>query len=247
MYYLAQRFLDNQKKDVPEYMQLESSDESCDDFIPVYRIKELRKEARKREEEKTKIFRSFLSQTKKAFKPVLNKGEIELDRVYSPLEISRNSIDSNDSLLRFEESIYHTTIDLRIKYTNEEKELLVVITNIKNILKYEHGGPKEIKYEAKLFQNASKSQPRFKKKLPSEYFTIAKLKPISFRFFNINPSWLKTLILEVRLYGSRKRFFTKLEELLGETFIRMENVDIKDADVVTLTRSILPVAIKVNK
>ena len=249
MYYLAQKYLDSQhKEDIPEYMQVESSDESVEEFIPAHTVKAMKEEKRKTEEQKSKVFTTFLS-TERALTPVPKREEKGLDRVYLPLEVhrDRDSSDSSDSIHSFQESIYQTTIGLKLKYIEEENELTAVITYVKDILKYEHGGPKAVKYEVKLFQNATHNKHRYKKKWSSEYVTVAKIVPTTFTFFNINPNLLKTLTLEVRLYGCRKRLIKRSEELLGETFICLEDVNFSNDYGVTLTRSILPVAEKLEK
>ena len=56
-------------------------------------------------------------------------------------------------------------------------------------------------------------------------------------FFNVNEKVLSSLSLKISLFGKRQ----KIETLLGETFIRLNEIKFNEHGEVTLVRSILPV------
>lgn len=138
------------------------------------------------------------------------------------------------------ESCHHVELEIKMKYIEEEKELVILIKSINNLLALEYGGPEKLKFSLKLKQSNNKR--KYKRKYCTGFFNIssnfATELPPPIRFFNVSYTVLLNCTLIIKLFGSRHSMLSKTEKLLGCIHVSLAGLFTEKE--VAFTRSFLP-------
>ncbi|XP_057289527.1 uncharacterized protein LOC130612238 [Hydractinia symbiolongicarpus] len=140
------------------------------------------------------------------------------------------------------ESCHHVELETQMKYIEEEKELVILIKCINNLLAREYGGPEKLKFSLKLKQ--SKNKRKYKRKYCTGYFNIsnnfATELPPPIRFPNVSYTVLLNCTLKIKLFGSRHNMLSKSEKLLGCIHASLAGLFTGVEKEVAFTRFFLP-------